>query len=404
MPTSAERCRAKARVVTLLAACWVVAAAAEARGELTRAAIEPLAGVVDHQVRAGAIPGAVVLVGRRAEILHRRAAGNRELLPSKVAMSEDTIFDLASLTKVVATGTAVLQLVESHRLALDEPASKHWPEFAANGKAGITVRQLLTHTSGLRADLDTRKLWSGYAEGLKMIADERPVRAPGTGTIYSDINFQVLGELVRRASALPLDDYCERFIFGPLGMKDTGFCPPPELRPRIAPTGLRRETAVAGIVHDPTACRMGGVAGNAGLFGTADDLARFAQMMLGGGSLDGVRILAPETVALMTAPQGLAGRPGTRGLAWDLDTPFGGALGEPAGVYGHSGYTGTSVWVDPASGSYVIILSNRVYPDGRGDARPLRREVAAVVEAALGSPRAKGITAGLSSQSPRLPY
>ena len=385
----------------LLTLLLAAVAAGDARGELTRSSLELLTPAVERQIEAGAIPGAVVLIGRRAEILYRRAAGDRERTPKKVAMTEDTIFDLASLTKVIATGTAVLQLVESRRLALDEPAAEYWPEFAANGKAQITVRQLLTHTSGLRADIDTRKAWSGYSEGLRKIAAERPIREPGAVTIYSDINFQVLGELVRRTAGLPLDEYCARFIFGPLGMKDTGFCPPPGLRDRIAPTSLWRGAAISGTVHDPTACRMGGVAGNAGLFGTADDLARFAQMMLGGGGLDGVRILAPATVAMMTAPQGPAGRPGTRGLAWDLDTPFGGAGGRSAGVYGHSGYTGTSLWVDPASGTYVIILSNRVYPSGRGDARPLRREVAAVVEAALGNPQVKRSIAGLSSPSPR---
>ncbi len=386
MSTRVARSGFAAAIALPCAALFIIAAAAEVRGAPTRAALEPLREVVEQQIRSGAVPGAVVLIGQRAEILYRLAAGNRELLPRKIAMSEDTIFDLASLTKVVATGVAVLQLVESHRLALDAPASKYWPEFAGNGKAGITVRQLLTHTSGLRADLDTRERWSGYEAGLRMIADERPVREPGAGTIYSDINFQVLGELVRRASGLPLDEYCARFVFSPLGMRDTGFCPPPELRPRIAPTGVRRGAAIAGTVHDPTACRMGGVAGNAGLFGTATDLARFAQMMLGGGSLDGVRILSPETIAMMTTPQGHAGSAGARGLAWDLDTPFGGVNAEPAIVYGHSGYTGTSLWVDPASGTYVIILSNRVYPDGRGDARPLRKAVAAVVEAALGAP------------------
>lgn len=368
-----------------------------ARAERARFSLDPLTPAVERQIEAGAVPGAVVLVGQHAEILYRRAAGNRETYPKKVAMTEDTIFDLASLTKVIGTGTAVLQLVESGRLALDEPASRYWPEFAAHGKARVTVRQLLTHTSGLRAGLDTRKPWSGYAEGLGRIAEERPVREPGTATIYSDINFQVLGELVQRASGLPLDVYCERFIFEPLGMKDTGFCPPPSLRDRIAPTGLRQGAPIAGTVHDPTACRMGGVAGNAGLFGTADDLARFAQMMLRGGTLDGARILAAETVAMMTAPQDPAPKPGTRGLAWDLDTPFGDPQGEPSGVYGHTGYTGTSLWIDPASGTYVVILSNRVYPSNRGDVRPLRREVAAVVETALGNPHAKRSTARLSS-------
>jgi CubicO group peptidase (beta-lactamase class C family) len=383
--TSAARRPAAARAAAL-AAALALAAPATARAGLTAATLAPLAAVVEGQIRAGAVPGAVVLVGDRGGAVYRRAFGSRVPGPARVPMTEDTVFDLASLTKVVATGTAVMQLVEEGRIRLDEPAARYWPAFGANGKAGITVRQLLAHSSGLRADLDTRAPWRGYEAGLARIAAERPVRAPGTATIYSDINFQVLGELVRRVSGTTLDAWCARRIFEPLAMPDTGFCPPRSLHARIAPTGIWRGSAVAGTVHDPTACRMGGVTGNAGLFGTADDLARFARMMLGGGSLDGARVLAPESVAAMTAPQEVAGKPGTRGLAWDLDTPLGATSdGRPApGVFGHTGYTGTSLWIDPGRGAFVVILSNRVYPDGKGDARPLRREVAAAVDAALG--------------------
>lgn len=350
------------------------------------AGFEPLAGIVEGQIRAGKIPGAVVLVGNRDGILFRRAFGHAALQPEKRAMAEDTVFDLASLTKVVATTTAVMQLVERGKLRLEDPAAKYWPGFGQNGKERITVQALLTHYSGLRPDLDLKGKWQGRSAALRLIAAEKPVRAPGTAFIYSDINFAALGEIVRRVSGLPLDVYCDRHIFKPLGMKDTGFVPQPAQRRRIAPTVYRRGEMLQGEVHDPTAARMGGIAGHAGVFSTADDLAVFARMLLNGGSAGGVQILQPATVEKMTMPQSPPGATRLRGLGWDIGAPFAAnrdAL-PPVGAYGHTGYTGTSLWIDPISQAWGVILTNRVHPDGKGDVAPLRAEVAAAVAAALG--------------------
>ncbi|HEX8980801.1 MAG TPA: serine hydrolase [Parasulfuritortus sp.] len=344
------------------------------------ALLDRVGGIVEGQIAAGRLPGAVLLIGGEDGVYYRHAFGAREFAPERQAMTDDTIFDLASLTKVVATTTAVMQLVEQGRLDLDAPAARYWPEFAANGKADITVRQLLTHYSGLAADLDLRRPWSGIDEVRRRIIEARPTDAPGSHYRYSDINFEVLGELVERVSGQPLDAYCREHIFAPLGMRDTGFRP--AWSTRIAPTGPSR----AGTVNDPTAWRMGGVAGHAGLFATADDLARFARMLLAGGELDGVRILRPASVEAMSQPQSPAGQARLRGLGWDIAAPFAAdrALLPPVGAYGHTGFTGTSLWIDPVAKLYVILLSNRVYPDGRGDVKPLRDMVAAALGDALG--------------------
>lgn len=361
-----------------LVGCVPLRPPAEAPRGLQAADLAPIAAIVEEQIRAGNIPGAVVLIGHQDRVVYRRAFGERTRAPQRQPMTEDTIFDLASLTKVVATTTAVLQLVERGRLGLDQPVARYWPEFAANGKGTITVRQLLTHQSGLRADLDLKKDWSGYETALAMIATDRPLAAAGTRYLYSDVNFEILGELVRRVSGLPLDAYCAEHIFAPLGMRDTGFRPAPG-DDRLAPTGYGRP----GQVHDPSAARMGGVAGHAGLFSSADDLARFAQMLLGGGSAKGVRILQPATVAALRAPHSLPGQAKQRGLGWELGFPVALVRQAPLGSFGHTGFTGTLLWLDPASRTYVIVLSNRVYPDGKGDARPLRQQILALVADAL---------------------
>jgi uncharacterized protein YbbC (DUF1343 family)/CubicO group peptidase (beta-lactamase class C family) len=344
------------------------------------AQIEP---AVQEEIEAGHIPGAVVLVGERGHVVYRQAFGERAIEPNRVAMTPDTIFDLASLTKVLATTTAVMQLVEKGRLKLHDRVAKYWPAFARNGKDGITVEELLTHTSGLRPDLDLRQAWSGQAAAQARVEDERPVSAPGARFLYSDINFIALGALVQRVSGEPLDAYAVRHIFAPLGMAATRFRPRPSLRARIAPTDVQQDALRWGEVQDPTAYRMGGVAGHAGLFGTADDLAIFAQMLLNGGSLHGKRILSRASVRRMTAPYGLPGGV-RRGLGWDIDSPFAGgqdaAFG--AGSYGHTGYSGTSLWLDPKRETYLIILTSRLYPSDHGDAKPLRQRVAQIVAAA----------------------
>lgn len=343
-------------------------------------ALQRIAGIVEDEIAAGHLPGAVVQIGGADGVYYRAAYGEREVRPEHRPMTADTIFDLASLTKVVATTTAVMQLAEQGRLDLDAPAARYWPGFAENGKAAITLRQLLTHYSGLPADLDLSHKWMGRAAALERIVAVRPSDPPGAGFRYSDINFEVLGELVERVSGEPLERYCRTHIFAPLGMRDTGFLPPPS--PRIAPTVSGRQ----GLVHDPSAWRMGGVAGHAGVFSTADDLARFARMLLAGGTLNGVRVLQPASVEAMTLPQSPAGQVRLRGLGWDLGAPFASDRDTlaPLGAYGHTGYTGTSLWIDPVSRLYVILLSNRVHPDGGGDAGPLRDRVAEALGAALG--------------------
>ena len=356
-------------------------------------------GAIDNatrtQVRTGKIPGAVILVGSDDRVVYRKAFGFRAKQPKKLPMTTATLFDLASLTKVIATTTAVMQLVEQGRLQLDDPIAKYWPAFAANGKAAITVRQALTHYSGLRPDLPGND-WSGYRAALALIVAETPVHTPGSTYEYSDINFEVLGELVQRISGEPLDRYCQQHIFQPLGMRDTRFKPAAALRDRIAPTVYWHKKVIWGEVNDPTAFQMGGVAGHAGLFSSADDLSVFARMLLHGGSYRGATILKPDTVALMTSPQALPDKTRQRGLGWNLEAPNDrGNIIVPRGFYGHTGYTGTSLWVDPVTRTFVIILTNRVYPNDTGNVAPLRNQVADIVGAAIddGTRRLAGLAA-----------
>jgi len=377
-------------------------AAVNSASDLSEAQLAPLASVIEEAIRTGRCPGAVVLVGQQGRVVYRRAFGNRAVVPQQVRMTPDTIFDLASLTKVIATTTAVMQLVERGMISLEDPVADYWPEFKAHGKEDITVRELLTHYSGLRPDLDLKPEWSGYETALPMIVEETPVAVPGTRFIYSDINFETLGEIVRRVSGQPLEVFCAQNIFQPLGMKDTFFSPPPAVHDRVAPTQYQLgETGkmLWGEVHDPTAYNMGGVAGHAGLFSTADDLAIFAQMLLNGGTYAGARVLSPLTVEKMTTPQAPPDAMILRGLGWDIDSPYASNRGElyPLGSYGHTGWTGTSIWIDPVSRTYVILLTNRVHPDGKGDVVGLRTRVASVVAAALGPASTEQILASRRS-------
>jgi len=377
-------------------------AAVNSASDLSEAQLAPLASVIEEAIRTGRCPGAVVLVGQQGRVVYRRAFGNRAVVPQQVRMTPDTIFDLASLTKVIATTTAVMQLVERGMISLEDPVADYWPEFKAHGKEDITVRELLTHYSGLRPDLDLKPEWSGYETALPMIVEETPVAVPGTRFIYSDINFETLGEIVRRVSGQPLEVFCAQNIFQPLGMKDTFFSPPPAVHDRIAPTQYQLgETGkmLWGEVHDLTAYNMGGVAGHAGLFSTADDLAIFAQMLLNGGTYAGARVLSPLSVEKMTTPQAPPDAMILRGLGWDIDSPYASNRGElyPLGSYGHTGWTGTSIWIDPVSRTYVILLTNRVHPDGKGDVVGLRTRVASVVAAALGPASTEQILASRRS-------
>jgi len=371
------------------AAVLILQASPVSAVQITNKGLRPIAKVVRKEIRAGRIPGAVVLIGDKKEVLYLKAFGYRATKPKKLPMTANTIFDLASLTKVIATTTAVVQLVENGKLGLDDHVSKYWPEFSSNGKEDITIRELLTHYSGLRPDLELDSGWLGYKTALLKICGETPACQPGTRFVYSDINFEILGEIVRRVSGETLDTYCSAHIFRPLGMKNTFFRPPGSLRKRIAPTEYEHGKSgkiLWGEVHDPTARRMGGVAGHAGLFSTASDLAIFAKMLLRGGSMRGIKILDNASVEMMTLPQTPGDRIPPHGLGWSLDAPLSANRDElfPAGSFGHKGYTGTFIWIDPVSGAYIIVLTNRVHPYGKGDAEPLREHILNVVSEALG--------------------
>ena len=384
------------------------------------AGFAPIAPLVGAAIARHELPGAVVLAGRGDAILYHASLGQRAVRPSPEAMTEDTIFDLASLTKVVATTTSVMKLVEEGRIRLNDPVAQFIPEFGRYGKSAITIRQLLTHTSGLRPDLELEVEFHGAEEAIRRASDEVPTSPPGERFVYSDINFFLLGDIVRRVSGETLDRYAKARIFDPLGMKETAFLPPESWRPRIAPTEACATLAwpcpstvlgtgqavpfLRGVVHDPTSRRMDGVAGHAGLFSTAADLSRFCRMLLGGGRLGTVRILSPATVARMTSPSTPAEMRAVRGLGWDIDSSYSSNRGElfPIGSFGHTGFTGTSLWLDPASKSYVIFLSNRVHPDGKGDVTALRGKVATVAAAALlsGSDVARTPPYGVRNRQP----
>ncbi len=376
--------------------------AATGRGQERFPGSAALDEAVQAAIAAGQLPGAVVLAGQRERILHRKAYGQRSLQPNIEKMTLDTIFDAASLTKVVATTSAVMKLFEQGKIRLQDPVTTYLPGFQG-GKSNITVRQLLTHFSGLRPDVDLKPEWSGQDTGVRLALVDRPVAEPGERFIYSDINFILLGEIVRAASGRPIDAYAREEIFLPLGMKETGFKPAAALRPRIAPTELWKGEVLRGVVHDPTTRFMGGVAGHAGLFTTAADLARWCRMLLNGGELEGVRLFSSLTVRKFTEPNTPPHQPVMRGLGFDIDSQYSANRGElyPIGSFGHTGFTGTSVWIDPATQSYVILLANSVHPKARPALAPLRARVATIVAASLGAePGGVSLTSYLEA-SPR---
>jgi uncharacterized protein YbbC (DUF1343 family)/CubicO group peptidase (beta-lactamase class C family) len=378
-------------VFALLAVLFSAAAFSQTSLDSRLAILDP---IINDAIAQQQIPGAVVIVGHDGRVAYRKAYGSRAIEPRREAMTLDTIFDCASLTKVVATTTAIMQLWEQGKFRMNDPVAKYLPEFGQSGKQDITIRQLLVHYSGLGPDLDLTKAWEGKETAYRMAFEAPPERAPGAAFVYSDINFVVLGALVERLSGESLDDYAAKHIFGPLGMKETRFIPPPSWESRIAPTEEdENHHLLRGVVHDPTARRMGGVAGNAGMFSTADDLAIFAQALLDGGR----GVLTPATIAKMTAPQQPVNATTLRGFGWDIDSPLSSNRGEllPVGSYGHTGFTGTSLWIDPATNTYIVLLTNAVHMNivqtnmvppqkkEKGSAASLRTKVATAVAAAL---------------------
>jgi uncharacterized protein YbbC (DUF1343 family)/CubicO group peptidase (beta-lactamase class C family) len=378
---------------------------------------------IDEAVRASIerqeTPGAVVLVGRRGRIVYRKAFGDRALQPQREAMTVDTIFDLASLTKVVATTTAVMILVERGKLSLADPVALYIPEFAVNGKEHITIEQLMTHRAGLPPDNEIADYVGVSVKPLEEIYKLQPIYEPGTRFVYSDVGFIVAAEIVRRVSGKRIDEFARENIFAPLGMHNTfyrslesgvlgresekhsaadGLQTPDSRLQTIAPTEMREGRWMRGEVHDPRSYEMGGVAGHAGLFSTADDLAIFCQMILNKGELNGARVIAPYTIERMVSAHSLPTSQ-MRGIGWDVNTSFSSNRGDlfPVGTFGHTGFTGTSLWLDPASETFVVLLTNRVHPNGKGDVTRLRSFVASIVAGAITAPPYAPIFASLGS-------
>jgi uncharacterized protein YbbC (DUF1343 family)/CubicO group peptidase (beta-lactamase class C family) len=369
------------RVSLLLVALLAGCASTAARQAFDPTQLRAIDATIDAAIAAHELPGGIFHLERDGAV-YQRAYGHRALVPTPERMTDDTIFDAASLTKVVATTPAIWLLIERGKLSLDDPVSTYLPDFPGD----ITIRHLLTHTSGLRAGIPPSPPWSGYDAGIALAMREQPLNRPGYVFRYSDINFILLGEIVRRVAGEPLDLFADREIYRPLRMRDTGFHPDAALLPRIAPTeNVAGEGMLRGRVHDPTVRRMGGVAGSAGLFTTVADLSRYVRMLLGGGQLDGVRILRAETVAQMTALQSPPNVAVRRAGGWDLDSGFSRPRGAlfPLGSFGHTGFTGGMLWIDPTSRTFYIFLSNRVHPDGRGSVTRLQYQLGTLAARAV---------------------
>jgi uncharacterized protein YbbC (DUF1343 family)/CubicO group peptidase (beta-lactamase class C family) len=363
------------------ASACILLAALNAFSQQYDSRLEVVDSVVLEAIDHHEIPGAVLLVGHEGQVVYRKAYGMQSLEPNRTPMTISTIFDMASLTKVVATTTAAMQLVQKGKLRLNDPVVKYIPEFGQNGKNDITVRDLMTHYSGLPPSVDLKSPWSGRDTAYSMAFSIMPIAPPESRFVYSDVDYIVLGAIVERVAGMSLDSYCAQNIFVPLGMTKTTFRPQTAWLPEIAPTEYDEHgQMLRGVVHDPTVRRMGGVAGQAGLFSTADDLAKFAQALLSGSS-----VLAPSVIQKMTSPQQPANASTLRGLGWDIDSPMSHNRGEllPVGSFGHTGFTGTSVWIDPTTNTYLILLTNAVHPRGQGTVISLRSKVASAVAAAL---------------------
>lgn len=337
--------------------------------------------VVGAEIARGSVPGAVVAVGRREGVVFTFARGMASTTNVPAPMQSDTVFDIASLTKAVATAPSVLLLVEQGKLGLDDPVARHLPDFATRGKQDVRIRHLLAHDSGLPPYTDAAALAAAHGNVcpdavLRAICGLRPLQPPGGTSRYSCLGYIILGRIVEIASGMPLDRFAGTHLFGPLGMTNTIYAPPPGWRPRIAGTQLRDGRHPVGEVHDPLARLMGGVSGNAGVFSTAGDLARYCRMLLNNGMSDGRRVLSPESVARLTTPQSHG-----RAFGFDVSSSHAWIKGDAmdATAFCHSGYTGTSIVCDPRRNLFLVILTNRVHPDDRGSVRAIRTALANLV-------------------------
>lgn len=386
----------------------------------TRLAAAPLAQIdraIDEGIAARKLPGAVFHLEREGAV-YEKAYGRYTYEDGAPMVTPETVFDAASLSKVLSTAPSVLLLAEEGKLDLEAPLVRYFPECANGGKEAITLRHLLTHSSGLPAGLPAKPAWQGKEAARDLACAQAVTHTPGTLFRYSDINYTLLGLLVERVAGMPLERFAQQRIFAPLGMRDTGYLPLARMAPaRIAPTQRGADPAaaggadqalhgdlapgrlLAGVVHDPTVRRMGGVGGSAGVFSTVRDVARFGRMLVNGGELDGVRVLSERSVRLLTtvqSPSGLA----LRGMGMDIDSPYAqrprGSV-FPVGSYGHTGFTGCILWVDPQSGTFYVFLSNRVYPDDKSNVLALYTQLGTLSAQAAGVP---GTAAAAAAPTP----
>ena len=340
--------------------------------------------IVEQGIADGVFPAAVVVIGTESRILHARGYGHYAWSTESRAPDPDSsLFDLASLTKVVATTAAAMLLVQEGRLDLDGPVQAYLPDFVGDGKAQVTVRHLLEHQSGLRAFLPLNERAASAGEARDLVLTEPLRYAPGARVIYSDLNAMLLGWVVEEASGRPLDSLVVEQIHSQLGMVSTRYKPPRSLRPAVVPVGLWRGHVIAGELHDQNAVRLGGVSGHAGLYSTGSDLARYAQALLNAASgADGEFLFRQGVVQHFTRRA-----PDNRALGWEMrDTTSEDNAGTllSSATYGHTGYTGTSIWIDPEQGLFVIVLTNRVFaPRTRNSITKLKRIRGKVADAAV---------------------
>ena len=340
--------------------------------------------VVQKGLSDGQMSGCVVAIGHQGKLVFLEAYGFRQLMPRRIRMSTSTLFDLASVTKPVSTATSVMILVDQKKIDIHAPVAKYIPEFGQNGKEKITVLQLLTHQGGLIPDNALKDYKDGPEKAWERIFALKPYIAPGSKFVYTDVGFLVLGELVHRVSGKDLNEFTRENLFKPLGMRSTGYLPPQGLAVRAAATEKRDGHWMVGEVHDPRAYELGGVAGHAGLFSTAEDLAVYAQMMLGRGEYGGTRIFSEETWKTMTTPVKVSS--GRRGLGWDMRTGYSSNRGDNFSntAFGHGGFTGTALWMDPGHDLFVVFLSSRLHPDGKGSVNKIAGKVGTIAVEAMG--------------------
>jgi len=320
--------------------------------------------IVNTAIKDSAFPGAVVLVEEKGEIVFEKAFGHFTYDKSSSPVKLNTLFDLASLTKVISTTNGAMICIDRRLFKLDDDVSKYIPEFAQNGKGNITIRNLLLHNSGLPAFKQYYKMYNNSRDVLNDIYASKLIYTTGTKTVYSDLGIITLGKIIEKVSGMKLDEFAQKEIFNPLGMENTMYNPPDSLKNKCAPTELDnywRHKQIQGEVHDETASMLNGVAGHAGLFSTAEDISKVLQMLLQKGNYNGRQLIKPETISLFTKRQS---ENSTRGLGWDTKSRKGSSAGSlfSADSYGHTGFTGTSVWTDPERKLFVVFLTNRVYP------------------------------------------